>query len=112
MKGYNLCHKGACLNDEHMIISTYEPSKMLIYNAKEVIADRDYCKRNGITYVANPVPIRTIENAHGLSRRSLYMAGPNRLVFADQVVQNTLRRPRSQEEIYEGAVRCLDFWMA
>ena len=87
MKVHNLCHKGACLNDYHMIISIYEPSKMLIYNAKEVIADRDYCKRNGINYVANPVPIRTIEYAQGLSRRSLYMAGPNRLVFADQVVQ-------------------------
>ena len=118
MKVHNLCHKGACINDDHMILSTYEPSQMLMYNAKEILADKDHCKRNGINYVANPVPIRIFEYEHGISRMCLYMAGPSRLVFADQVVQ-VVRQLYSgsslytrREERYVGVVKCLDFWMA
>ena len=96
-----------------MVLSTYEPPQMLLYNAKEVLAGEEYCETIGINYVANPVPIRTFEYTQGISRRCLYMAGPNRLIFAEQRRRH-YHGPCAYtkcDEQYVGSLKCMDFWM-
>jgi hypothetical protein len=96
----------ATINDQHMAIAfqdTLSYNRINIYNAKEIIAELDYCEEDDVKYVEKPEPIQSINLGRLSLPFGILLAGPNRLIWNEML-------DGPYEERYP--VKYANFWMA